>query len=58
MSVISNIIEEFIKDVSGFNKTVPDDKKSKVYSKAWEDGHSSGYYEVYLCLLSLVELFD
>ncbi len=33
-------------------------KKDKIYAKAWEDGHSSGYYEVWACLQGLVDLFD
>jgi hypothetical protein len=33
-------------------------KQSKVWWKAWEDGHSYGYYEVYQKLDDLVELFE
>ncbi len=55
---IDSSIESFIKDVSGFDSTVPDDKKDKVWSKAWSDGHSCGYGEVYGCLCGLVELFS
>jgi hypothetical protein len=57
-SKIDEEIEKYIKEVSGFNKYIPEDKKSKVWSKAWEDGHSSGYHEVYLHLVGLVDLFS
>jgi len=32
-------------------------KADKIYSKAWEDGHSSGLYSVYQELCDLAELF-
>jgi hypothetical protein len=31
-------------------------KSDKLMSIAWEDGHASGYYEVYLHAMDLVEL--
>jgi len=55
---IESIIKEFICDVSGLYSIVPKEYRDKVYSKAWEDGHSSGYYEVYLKLNSLVDIFN
>lgn len=54
---INNVIERFIKDEVGFN-IVPVKYQDKVWSKAWEMGHSSGYYEVYLKLNSLIEIFE
>jgi hypothetical protein len=30
---------------------------SRMYSKAWENGHSAGYYEVFLHFNDLVEVF-
>lgn len=32
--------------------------REKLLSKAWEDGHSAGYREVYNCAQGLVELLD
>lgn len=32
--------------------------REKLYSKAWEDGHSSGFQEVYNCALNLVDLIE
>lgn len=32
--------------------------REKLFSKAWDDGHSSGYSEVHNCALNLVELFE
>lgn len=55
---VDHQIELYIKEVSGLNKYVPADKRAKVWSKAWDDGHSSGYHEVYLCLTGLVDLFS
>ncbi len=31
-------------------------KADKLMSKAYEEGHSGGYYEVYICACNLVEL--
>jgi hypothetical protein len=33
------------------------EQKQKVWYKAWNDGHADGYYEVYLKLCDLLELF-
>jgi len=57
MSQLNSLKEEFIKDYVDFYKYVPQDKQAKVWNKAWEDGHSNGYYSVYYQLDSLVELF-
>ena len=54
---IADVIVEFIKDEAGL-ETVPKQYRDKLYSKAHEDGHSSGYYEVYLKLSSLIEIFE
>lgn len=32
--------------------------REKLYSKAWEDGHSSGFEEIYNCALNLVDLIE
>lgn len=53
---INSLIEEYIKDISGFN-TLPEKVKNKVWCKALEDGHSSGYYQVYYELRDLIDLF-
>ena len=55
--VVDSAIEEYIKEQSEFNKYVPKDRQQKVWGKAWEDGHSSGWYEIYLELNNLVEIF-
>lgn len=54
---INSIIEEYIKDLAGF-QTLPEISKAKVWSKAWNDGHSSGYHQVYYCLCELIDLFN
>lgn len=54
---IEDRIIELIKDKSGLN-SIPDQYRYKVWAKAWEDGHSSGFYEVYLELCDLVEIFE
>jgi hypothetical protein len=48
---------EFIKDECNFYELVPERSREKVWSKAWSDGHSCGYYEVYQHLNELVDLF-
>lgn len=52
------ILVDYMKEASGLNNYVPADKRDKVWSKAWSDGHSSGYYDVWGCLRSLVEIFE
>lgn len=49
-------IEDFIKEESGLN-TIPEQYRNKVYSYAYDDAHSNGYYEVYLKLEKLVDIF-
>lgn len=50
------IIRAYVKDMAGFHR-IPEKYRDKVWSKAWEDGHSSGYSEIYNCLSGLVDLF-
>ena len=54
---INATIEVLIKVQAGLEK-VPEKSRSKVWSKAYQDGHSSGYYQVYQELCELVELFE
>jgi len=51
------IVEEFIKLESGFYIVVPEKYQSKLYSFAYSEGHSSGYYDIYNKLSELVEIF-
>lgn len=50
------LLEEFISEESGLND-IPEASRSKVWSKAYAYGHSSGYYSVYQELCELVALF-
>lgn len=54
---INKIITEYIKILSGFYVYVPEQYQEKVYDNAYINGHSSGYFEIYLKLLNLVKLF-
>lgn len=54
---IDSIIKEFIIDEAGI-KIVPQQYRDKLYNKAYEDGHSNGFYEIYNCLQSLIEIFE
>lgn len=54
---VGDLIHDFICEESGLN-TIPEQYQNKVFSKAWSDGHSSGYYEVYQELCELVEIFQ
>ena len=47
-----------IKEDSGLNDIVPKQYRDKVYSYAYEQGHSSGYGEVYGYLVDLVNIFE
>ena len=55
---MGDICAEFIKIESGLRDKVPAKYQDKVYSFAWDIGHSSGYSEVYNYLLDLVNIFD
>lgn len=54
---INEAIEEYIKWAAGLHQ-VPEKYRVKLWTKAWEDGHSSGYSEVFGCLASLVYIFE
>ena len=56
-NAINAILEEFIKEEAGLNN-IPITYRERTWSKAWADGHSNGYYEVYSKLRSLVEIFE
>lgn len=49
---------EHIKDQSGLYITVPKQYQDKLWWKAWQYSHSDGYYEVYLKLCDLIEIFE
>ncbi len=51
-------MEDWVKENSGLYTKVPEKYQSKVYYKAYEDGHANGYTEVYIQLLSLIEIFE
>ena len=53
---VDKLIENYIAEVSGLN-TIPEQYRNKVWQKAWQIGHSSGYYEVYHCLCDLIDIF-
>lgn len=53
---IENQIKELIKDRAGLD-SIPEQYRAKVWAKAWEDGHSSGFHDVYLELCDLVDIF-
>ena len=55
---VDSVIVEFIKDYSGLYTNVPQQYQEKVYTKAYQHGHSDGFYEVYLKLDSLIEIFN
>ena len=54
-TAIDNAVEEFIKEESGL-LDLPEDKRNKVWAKAYEDRHGSGFLEVYHELCDLVDL--
>lgn len=54
---IDGLLEQFIKHEADLD-SVPEQYRAKLYSYAWERGHSSGYSEVYGCLEDLVAIFN
>lgn len=57
-SNVPELLEDFIKIESGLTTKVPEKYRDKVYSYAWEMGHSCGYSEVYIHLCDLVNIFE
>lgn len=55
---VTELLENFMKEVSGLNKNVPEKSRDKVWSKANYDGHSSGNGEVFTILIDLIDLFE
>lgn len=55
-SQVDEIIIAFIKDQSGL-LNIPEQYQTKVYERAWSEGHSNGHYEVYTNLCNLVDIF-
>lgn len=55
---INEIIEEYIKQSSGFYEIVPAQYQQRVYEKAYAEGPPNGYHEVYVCLINLIEIFE
>lgn len=52
----TNVLEEYIKQVAMIDK-VPEQYQDKVWQHAYETGHSGGYYQVYLNLCNLINIF-
>lgn len=53
---VDSLIEDFIKDVSGFFN-IPEKYQNKIWVKAWQYGHSEGYWCVLSYLEDLVDIF-
>jgi hypothetical protein len=54
--IINESLEYFLADITGLNN-IPDEYQTKVWSLAWQKGHSEGWYSVYGHLEELVDLF-
>ena len=54
---INEVFLEYLKEKSGLN-TIPKQYRDKVYSYAYQQGHSSGYGEVSSYLIELVDIFN
>lgn len=50
------IMRRYLEIITGYDK-VPEQYKAKVWSIAWEDGHSNGWVEIYQVLHKLVGIF-
>jgi phenylalanyl-tRNA synthetase alpha subunit len=51
-----DVFEEFVKNKADFY-SVPEQYQPKVWSKAYQDGHSHGYSSIYNHLVELIEIF-
>ncbi len=54
---LDNLLETLMKEESGLNK-LPEANRAKIWSLAWENGHSSGYSDVYTHLCDYINLFN
>lgn len=54
----SRLQEQFKQDLFAELEITNHPMREKMYSQAWDDGHSSGLSEVYNCALSLVNLIE
>ena len=52
------LIEELIKDESEFYRFVPEIYQDRVFSYAYQQGHSGGFSEIYAILCDLVKIFE
>lgn len=50
--------ELFYQDLCEDSGVEDNNTSRKVFDKAWEDGHSSGYYEIYTNWLDLWDFLD
>jgi len=54
---VEHEITDLINRESGL-LNIPEQYRAKIWSIAWEEGHSAGYHEVYQWLCRLVEIFE
>lgn len=54
---ISEYIINRIKEDSGLNELVPEQYRNNVYAYAYDRSRGDGYYEVYITLCNLVDIF-
>jgi hypothetical protein len=54
---IESVIEEYVKSEAGLDD-VPEQYRAKVYSYAYQEGHSSGWSGIYNHLIELVDIFN
>ncbi len=53
---VNDMIKAFLWEITGLNQ-VQGVNKNKVWHKAYEDGHSAGWYEIWLQLNELMDIF-
>lgn len=58
ISGVDGVLDDFVKKQSGLYEKVPPQYQGNVAYKAWERGHSGGYYEYYQVLINLIEIFE
>lgn len=53
-----NVVMSFLADISWVTTIVPLEYRKKICQKAWNDGHSNGFSEIYNEMCDLVYIFE
>lgn len=57
-SIVDAALKEFFMEFSGANRLLNETQRPKAWDKAWDRGHSSGWFSVYTELEEIIDLFE